>query len=119
VVVEPAGCRLRISSHPTFCPLDHREISERIQEGDQVGLVRRAEVGEIVTSSLALAGVGEDRLGECTRPAIVEETREDADAPERCRPHLGLAGSRLRDAVSQATHVVEQEVGEREERDRV
>ena len=44
---------------------------------------------------------------------------QDADAPERRRPHLGLAGSRLRDAVSQATHVVEQEVGEREERDLV
>ena len=57
--------------------------------------------------------------GECTRPAVVEETRDDADAPERCRPHLRLAGSRLSDAVSQATHVVEQEVGEREERDLV
>ena len=37
------------------------EISERIQECDQVILVALAEVGELITSCLSLAVVGEDR----------------------------------------------------------
>src|SRR4051812_36475138 len=90
------------------------ERSQRVEERDELVLLRRAEVPVAVDDGGGFPGVAEDRLVAGQRRSIVHEPAAAARAPQRGRAHLVARrlSAVLHDPVS-GPHVVEQEVAER------
>src|SRR5262249_52933533 len=89
--------------------------SARVQEGDDLILLRLGQRREGVPCGGSLPVVQGDRLRDGLRPAVVQEPRLAADAPQRCRAYHARTGRAGGDAVTQRSHVVQQEVRERVE----
>src|SRR5690242_9362690 len=64
----------------------------------------------MVAGIATLTVVGEDRVRNRVRAAVVEIRREEPQPPERRSPHLASGRPSLRDAVAEAPHVVQQEI---------
>src|SRR5262249_39944730 len=82
------------------------------QECDERGASARRELQEAVARRTALAVVGGDRVLERASAAIVHIGRAEGDAPERRRAKLPTRRDTLLDAVTEHSHVVQEEVGE-------
>src|SRR5205085_5036254 len=85
---------------------------KRREKREQRDALTRPERGESVARPLPLAVVRQNRLRRCGGAAVVEQRALRAQPPEPLRADLADPCRALLDAVAEAAHVVEQEVGE-------
>src|SRR5437867_3867601 len=93
-----------------------RPSSEGAEERHELRLVLGSERREPIARRTSLTVVREDRVLDRAGAPVVQEDRDEPQAPERVRAHLAAGGLSLLDAVAETAHVVEQEVGVRLER---
>jgi hypothetical protein len=93
------------------CPL------QTVDKRQKVLFLAFVQDGEAIVGRQALAVVSQDRVSDRLGAAVVKEAGPDPGPPQRRRPHLLASGGGLRDPVVEASHVVNQEIREREEVD--
>ena len=108
---RPLALRPERTVSPALDPDRACTASKHGEEFQQRLAIIRAQLAECAGCGSAVAIMRQNCLGECYRPAIVQEARAQAQAPERRGSPFRSRGAALNNAVIEGgAHVVQQQI---------